>query len=526
MTKIQIYDTTLRDGAQTEGISFSLQDKITLAKRLNSLGFDFVEGGYPASNDKDAQFFQSISETNLENTMISAFGMTRRKGKTAGEDQGIQSLLTAKTPYVTIVGKSSSFQVTEVIRSTLEENLEMIDETVRFFVQNGRKVIYDAEHFFDGWKQDPDYSLQTLKAAIAAGAETVTLCDTNGGSMPTEVFEAVKQVAKSCNARVGIHTHNDCGMAVACSIAAVDAGATQVQGTVNGFGERCGNADLLQVCAILALKKKGYELLKPDSIAQLTNLSRFVYEMINTPISKRQPFVGKSAFAHKGGMHVSGIHRTSNAYEHIDPALVGNERRVLVSELSGRSNIVAMTERHNIKQDEKLLQKILAEVVARENQGYQYEIAEGSFNILVRRMSGTYDPHFEKLHYHVGIESQQDGAMVSEGTVKIRVNGVIRHEVAEGDGPVDALNHALMKALLPYYPSLAEMRLIDFKVRVINSEAATAAQVRVLIESYDGKESWGTVGVNENIVEASWQALVDSIEYKLYKDQDESLKTK
>ncbi|MDR1960442.1 MAG: citramalate synthase [Planctomycetaceae bacterium] len=520
MTKIQIYDTTMRDGTQAEGITLSLQDKLSLAQRLDSLGFDFIEGGFPASNEKDTAFFQKIHDVTLNHTKICAFGMTRRKGKSAKDDSGILALLNAETEYITIVGKSSAFQVEEVIRSSRKENLEMIADTIAFFVENGRKVLYDAEHFFDGWKTDSSYSIQTLQVAVEAGAETITLCDTNGGSMPIEVYEAVRQVLQNVNGRVGIHTHNDCGVAVANAVSAVEAGATHVQGTINGFGERCGNADLIQICAILALKKQGYEVLCPDSISQLTSLSRYVYEMVNVPISKRQPFVGKSAFAHKGGMHVSGINRVSSAYEHIDPVKVGNERRILVSELSGHSNIVAMANRHNINQDERLQQKILEEVVRRENIGYQYEIAEGSFNILVRQVSQTFKPHFEKLHYHVGIESEQDGAMVSEGTVKIRVNGEIRHEVAEGEGPVDALNNAMRKALLPYFPCLKEMRLIDYKVRVINSEAATAAVVRVLIESYDGKDSWGTVGVNENIIEASWQALVDSIEYKLNKDME------
>ncbi|MCL2346831.1 MAG: citramalate synthase [Planctomycetaceae bacterium] len=520
MVKIQFYDTTLRDGSQAEGINFSLQDKIALAQRLDALGFDFVEGGYPASNEKDTQFFQEIGKKTLISTKISAFGMTRRRGTKAADDAGLQSLILANTPYITIVGKSSAFQAVEIIRASREENLEMIRDTVAFFVANGRKVIFDAEHFFDGWKDDAEYSLATLTAAVEAGAELVALCDTNGGSMPDEIGEAVRQAVAAVNARggnagIGIHTHNDCGLAVANAIAAVDAGATHVQGTINGFGERCGNADLIQIAAILVLKKTGYDVLRPDSIAQLTDLARFVYEMVNVPISKRQPFVGKSAFAHKGGMHVSGIHRSSNAYEHIDPERVGNERRVLVSELSGRSNIVALTEKHKIAQDAKLQQAILAEVVIRESKGYQYELAEGSFNILVKRLAGNFKPHFEKLHYRVNIESDDVGAMLSEATVKIRVDDNIRHEVAEGDGPVDALNLAMHKALDPFYPSLAEVRLIDYKVRVIDSDAGTGAQVRVVIESTDGHDTWGTVGVSENIVEASWEAIADSFEYKL-----------
>ena len=520
MVKIKFYDTTLRDGSQAEGINFSLQDKVVLAQRLDELGFDFIEGGYPASNEKDAQFFQDVKEKTMTHAKISAFGMTRRKGGIAKEDTGLKSLLEAETPYITVVGKSSAFQAVEIIRSTREENFEMIADTVRFFIENGRKIIFDAEHFFDGWKEEPEYSLLTLKTAVEAGAETVVLCDTNGGSMPDEIAAGVRaaiETVKPFGATVGIHTHNDCGMAVANSIAAVDAGATQVQGTINGFGERCGNADLIQTAAILSLKKQGYEVLKPESIAQLTELSRFVYEMVNIPPSKRQPFVGKSAFAHKGGMHVSGIHRSSNAYEHIDPALVGNERRVLVSELSGRSNIVAMAQKHGIASDETLIKKILAEVVARESKGYQYELAEGSFNILVRQLSGKFEPHFEGVQYRVIIESDNKGEMTSEATVKTCVNDYVRYEVAEGDGPVDALNRAMHKALDPFYPSLAEVKLIDYKVRVIDSDSGTDAHVRVIIESTDGHDVWGTVGVSENIIEASWQAIADSFEYKLSK---------
>ena len=520
MVKIKFYDTTLRDGSQAEGINFSLQDKVVLAQRLDELGFDFIEGGYPASNEKDTQFFQSVKEKTMVHAKISAFGMTRRKGVAAQEDTGLKSLLEAETPYITVVGKSSAFQAVEIIRSTREENLEMIADTVRFFVENGHKIIFDAEHFFDGWKEEPEYSLLTLKTAVEAGAETVALCDTNGGSMPDEIAAGVRaaiETVKPFGATVGIHAHNDCGMAVANSIAAVEAGATQVQGTINGFGERCGNADLIQTAAILSLKKQGYEVLKPESIAQLTELSRFVYEMVNIPPSKRQPFVGKSAFAHKGGMHVSGIHRSSNAYEHIDPALVGNERRVLVSELSGRSNIVAMAQKHGIASDETLIKNILAEVVARESKGYQYELAEGSFNILVRQLSGKFKPHFEGMQYRVIVESDNNGEMISEATVKTCVNDYVRYEVAEGDGPVDALNRAMHKALDPFYPSLAEVKLVDYKVRVIDSDSGTDAHVRVIIESTDGHDVWGTVGVSENIIEASWEAIADSFEYKLSK---------
>lgn len=519
MRRIQIYDTTLRDGSQAEGVSFSLQDKLLLAERLDRLGFDFVEGGYPASNEKDAQFFQKATSLELKNARICAFGMTRRKGGSAVEDQGLAALIAAETPVITIVGKSSAFQAIEVIKTTCEENLTMIAESIDHCRRASRDVIFDAEHFFDGWKEDPEYAISTLKAAEEAGAETVVLCDTNGGSMSDEVTTAVRQAVDAVRVPVGIHIHNDCGLAVANSIAAVDAGACQVQGTINGFGERCGNADLIQIIANLTLKKQGYELLVPDAPSHLTELSRYVYEMVNMHIPLHQPFVGKSAFAHKGGMHVSGVSRNTSAYEHIEPERVGNERRVLVSELSGRSNIVAMTTKHNIQNDKKLLEKILTKVVSKEHAGYQYEAAEGSFDLLVRQCAGTFTQHFTRLNYRVNIETDASDALVTEATVKIQIGDRIRHEVAEGDGPVNALDQAMRKALHPIFPCLREMHLVDYKVRVINSEAATAAGVRVVIESRDADDVWGTVGVSENIIEASWIALVDSIEYKLFKEE-------
>ena len=520
MRKIQIYDTTLRDGSQAEGIDFSLQDKILLTERLDSLGFDFVEGGYPASNEKDAAFFRQIADSKLQTTKITAFGMTRRKGVKPENDEGLRSLLDSAAPIITIVGKTSAFQVQEVINATLEENITMIAETVEFLRLQGRTVFFDAEHFFDGWKANSEYAIRCLGTAANAGAETLILCDTNGGSMPEEIAAAIRDVTKNLDHPLGIHAHNDCGLAVANSLVAVDAGAMQVQGTMNGFGERCGNADLIAVIANLLLKKKGqYELLHENAVVRLTELSRYVYEMLNMHIPLHQPFVGKSAFAHKGGMHVSGVNRNTSAYEHIAPELVGNERRVLISELSGRSNIVAKATKYNIQNDEKLMQKILAEVVAKESQGYQYEAAEGSFDLLVRRLSGTFKPHFQRLNYHVNVEADENNALITMGTVKLRVGNFIKHEVDEGEGPVDALNKALRKALVPIFPSLEEMKLVDFKVRVINSEAATGARVRVVIESTDGKDLWGTVGVSENVIEASWEALVESIEYKLCKEE-------
>ena len=520
MRRIQIYDTTLRDGAQAEGVSFSLQDKLLLTRRLDSLGFDWVEGGYPASNEKDCEYFERVGKMTLERVRVSAFGMTRRKGLAVEADQGLCALVRAGTPTITIVGKASAFQATEVLCTTVEENLQMIAQSVDFLRRAGREVIFDAEHVFDGWKADPKYALACLKTAVEAGARMVVLCDTNGGSMPEEIAEITRSVVEQVSVPVGIHCHNDCGLAVANSLAAVDAGAEQVQGTVNGFGERCGNTDLIVILANLALKKKGYQVLQGDAIEHLTELSRYVYEMVNMNFPTRQPFVGKSAFAHKGGMHVSGLARVAASYEHIDPQQVGNERRILVSELSGRSNLMALANRHNIQNDKKLLDKILAKVVSKEHAGYQFEAADGSFDLLVKECAGLFRPHFERLDYHVNVEGKGDGGTTTEATVKLRIGDRIRHEVAEGDGPINALDAAMRKALNGEFPSLRAMQLVDYKVRVINSEAATAAGVRVVVESRDEEDVWGTVGVSENVIEASWIALVDSIEYKLCKDEN------
>jgi 2-isopropylmalate synthase len=519
MRRIEIYDTTLRDGAQAEGISFSLLDKLEFTKRLDDIGFDFIEGGYPASNEKDAQYFQRIGELGLKHVKVCAFGMTRRKAINVEDDPGIRALLDSQAALITLVGKASVFHATDVIRTTLEENLQMIADSVAYLKAEGREVIFDAEHFFDGFKEDRDYTLQVVKTAADAGARLIVLCDTNGGSMTDEIAEMTRAAIAALPVPVGIHTHNDCDLAVANALAGVDAGAVQVHGTVNGFGERCGNADLISVVANLAVKKKGYEVLKPGGVAHLTELSRFLYEMVNMNFRAHQPFVGKSAFAHKGGMHVSGVSRNTASYEHLDPQLVGNERRILVSELSGRSNIKALTARHNIPSDPKLLEKILSKVVSMENAGYQFEAADASFDLLVRKCMGTFQPHFELISYHVNVENESDGQIRTEATVKIRIGDVVRHEVAEGDGPVNALDAAMRKALNGSFPSLEKLHLVDYKVRVINSEAATAAGVRVIIESQDENDVWGTVGVSENIIEASWIALVDSFEYKLCKDE-------
>ncbi|QDT67837.1 2-isopropylmalate synthase [Planctomycetes bacterium MalM25] len=525
MNKIELYDTTLRDGAQGEGVNFSLEDKLLIARRLDEMGFDFIEGGFPGSNPKDAEFFQRLAKEPLKSAKACAFGMTRRKGVKAADDPGLISLVESQAPVITVVGKTSDFHVAEVLRVSEQENLDMIAETVAHFVSLGREVIYDCEHFFDGWKSNPEYAAKTIQAAAQAGAMRIVMCDTNGGSLPEEIADLTRQAAAAVDVPLGIHTHNDSDLAVANTLASVDAGATHVQGTINGLGERCGNADLISVAANLALKKKGYEILDPDQVRHLAELSGYVYEIGNLLRRNNQPFVGPSAFAHKGGMHVAAVNRVAHSYEHIPPESVGNERRVLVSELSGRSNIIATTTKMGLAEDKELMARVLEEVVNRENAGYQYEAAEASFALLVKRLAGTYTPHFELVKYHVDTESR-GGEPLTEATVKLLMHSAggddsSEHHVAEGDGPINALDGALRKALVDRFPSLGQMSLVDYKVRVINSEAATAASVRVVIESRDESdgETWGTVGVNENVIQASWEALVDSIEYKLCKDE-------
>jgi 2-isopropylmalate synthase len=521
MRRIQIYDTTLRDGTQGEGVSLSLQDKLQIAQRLDDMGFDYIEGGYPLSNKKDEQFFERAPQLGLKNARLCAFGMTRRRGMTAGEDPGMQALLRSETPVCTLVGKAWDFHVRDVLRVSAEENLEMIRDSVALLTAEGRELIYDAEHFFDGWKANPEHAGQTILVAAEAGASLVVLCDTNGGSMPGDIAEmtrAARELLAVHDVPVGIHCHNDCELAVANSLAAVEAGAIQVQGTINGIGERCGNADLVSVIANLAYKFDQYEVLDGEHLEQLTELSRFVYEIANMQLRPGQPFVGRSAFAHKGGMHAHAIARDSMSYEHMDPQRVGNERRILVSELSGRSNIQALTREMDLDDDSELMKAILDEVVALENRGYQFEAARASFDLLAQRCAGRYQQHFEQVKYHVEVDADQAQGVVTEATVKVNVAGSERHEVAEGDGPVNALDAALRKALDGTFPGLRQMRLVDYKVRVVNSEAGTAARIRVFVESTDGGESWSTVGVSENIIEASWIALVDAVEYKLYKD--------
>ena len=520
MTRILIYDTTLRDGSQGEGVNFSLQDKLLITARLDDAGFDYIEGGYPLSNPKDAAYFRAVKELELKTARIAAFGMTRRRDIAAECDVGLKALIDAGTPAVTIVGKSWDLHVHDVLGVSLEENLRMIGDSIAYCASHGREIIYDAEHFFDGLKRNPDYALETIRAAESAGAAWIVLCDTNGGSLPEEVAAAVTQVLRELKVPVGIHTHNDGELAVANALAAVRLGATQVQGTVNGLGERCGNVDLCSVLGNLALKYPGYSVLSEGKLEHLTELSRYVCETANMNFRSNQPFVGSSAFAHKGGMHVHGIRKNAASYEHVSPALIGNERRVLISELSGKSNIAEKLAEHGLEQDSELLARVLESVQDLENAGYQFEAAEASFVLLVERLAGRHRVGFQVEGYHVNVSGKpgDQTSTSTEATIKLKVGGLLEHTVSEGDGPVNALDSALRKALDGHYPRLKEMSLVDYKVRVINARAGTAARVRVVIESKDHEHVWGTVGVSENVIEASWLALVDSFEYKLAKD--------
>ncbi len=517
MSRIQIYDTTLRDGSQGEGVNFSLHDKLLITAKLDELGFDFIEGGYPLSNQKDAEYFQRVADMPLAHANVVAFGMTRRKGVAAEKDLGMLALRDAGTEFCALVGKSSDLHVSEVLCASEAENLAMIRDSVAYLRAEGRRVIYDAEHFFDGLARNPDFALRTIRAAEEGGAEIVVLCDTNGGNLPEQIAAGVDAARRALSIPVGIHCHNDCDVATANSLIAVRHGAVQVQGTINGVGERCGNADLVGLIANLAIKE-GRDVLIPGGVAHLTELSRYVYEVANMNFRANQPFVGTSAFAHKGGMHVHAVNRVTQSYEHINPETVGNQRRILISELSGRSNIAAKTSRYRLDEDPELMKRILDRVQVLESEGYQFEAAEASFDLLVMKVAGCYEPKFRRDHYGVNVVTAEGTPPVTEATIKLTVNGRAEHVVAEGDGPVNALDTALRKALVPAYPHLREMHLADYKVRVINSTEGTAARVRVVIESRDAVDVWTTVGVSENIIEASWLALVDSVEYKLYKD--------
>jgi 2-isopropylmalate synthase len=522
LRRIEIYDTTLRDGAQAEGVSLSLQDKLLIAEALDSLGVDTIEGGYPLSNPKDEAFFVEIRKRPLTNAAIAAFGMTRRRGVQAAEDEGMKALLASRAPVVTIVGKSWDLHVRQVLRASEEENLAMIRESVELMVKAGRRTIFDAEHFFDAWRANREYALRTLHAAAEAGAACLVLCDTNGGALPEQVAECVEAVkAALANIPLGIHCHNDGALAVANSLVAVAHGVRHVQGTINGIGERCGNADLTAIIPNL-VGKYGCRCLREGTLARLTDVSRFVYEAANLNLREYQPFVGASAFAHKGGMHAHAIARNTATYEHIDPALVGNRRRVLISELSGTSNIAAKAHsRFNIADDKAAQRKVLKAMMDLENEGYQFEAAEASFEVLIRKTLGGewYRKLWELDHYRCVITRHDGLPSNTEAIVKMTVGEVVKHTVAEGSGPVDSLYQALRAALRERYPQVDDLHLVDYKVRVVNTAAETAAKVRVVIDWRDADDEayFGSVGVSENIIDASWLAVVDAVEYKLLK---------
>jgi 2-isopropylmalate synthase len=515
--RIEIYDTTLRDGSQGEGITYSVEDKIRIARRLDEFGMDFIEGGWPGSNPKDVEFFARMHGVTLKHARLAAFGSTRRADIAAEDDPQLRQLLEAQVPVVCIFGKSWEEHVKYALRTTSEENLRMIAESVAFLKAHVPTVLYDAEHFFDGYKTHPAYALDCLRAAAGAGAERLVLCDTNGGTLPHELVEIVRQVRTALpDTPLGIHTHNDAQCAVANALAAVREGALHVQGTVNGYGERCGNCDLIPVVAALRLKL-GYDCLLSDSMQHLTGLSQYVDEIANLTPDTRRAYVGRSAFAHKGGVHADAVLKGAS-YEHVDPEAIGNSRRLLVSELAGSSSIAGKAAQYGFDLNRKSpeARALLKAVTEREHEGYSYEGAEGSFELLMKQALGTYRPLFELKGYRTIVEKHgHEAEPITEATIKVEVDGVEQHVVAEGDGPVHALDGALRKALLRFYPELADIKLTDFKVRVINTREGTAAKVRVIIDSTDGEQTWSTVGVSTNVIEASWRALVDSVVYGL-----------
>ena len=513
---LEIYDTTLRDGAQAEDVSFSVEDKVRVAQQLDELGVQFIEGGWPGANPKDIEFFQIVRTIPFQHATIVAFGSTRKASNPVRKDKNLHALLESGTHTITLFGKSWSFQVTDALNISLVKNLELIEDSIAYLRSKDRRVFYDAEHFFDGYKANPDYALQTIRRAIAGGAERVILCDTNGGTMPWEIREICRVVKQECPVPLGIHAHNDSEMAVANSLVAVESGILQVQGTINGIGERCGNANLCSIIPNLQLKMRRSALGK--KLSRLKDVSGFVTEIANLMPNKRQPYVGDAAFAHKGGVHIHAVLKNAATYEHIAPEEVGNRRRMLVSDYAGRSGLLEKVEAYGISltKNHAKLQELVETLKDRESQGYQFEGAEGSFELLMRKAMGSHRPSFQLLGFRVIVEKKQEhGMLLSEATVMVKVGDVVEHTAAVGAGPVNALDHALRKALEKFYPQLREVKLLDYKVRVLSANKGTESKVRVLIESGDHKDKWGTVGVSENIMEASWQALADSIEYKL-----------
>ena len=523
MTVFQLYDTTLRDGAQKEGISFSVVDKLNIARKLDELGIQFIEGGWPGSNPKDAEFFRRAKGLSLQSAELVAFGSTRQAGVRVEDDANLNALAEVGVKTVTIVGKASEPQVLRVLETSLEENLKMISDSIRYLKGSGLSVFFDAEHFFDGFKSNPDYALRCLEAAAEAGASCLVLCDTNGGVLPTEVVAAVSAVKDKTSVPLGIHTHNDGELAVANALAAVGAGVSQVQGTINGYGERCGNANLCSIIPNLKLKM-GIDCVTDDELAKLTEVAHYVSEAANLAPDASQPYTGFSAFSHKGGLHVAALSKWSESYQHIVPSHVGNRPRVVVSELSGKGNIIHKAKEMGLALPPKgeELKRLLSQIKLLESRGFQYENAEASFELLVRRAEPDYRPPFELVDFMVVVEKKRRlptkkdlEELLSEATVKVKVGTEIMHTAAEGNGPVNALDHALRKALIGFYPDLASVKLVDYKVRILEESVGTESQVRVLIESSDGVNGWRTVGSSTNIIEASWLALADSLEYWL-----------
>ena len=519
MKKIVVLDSTLRDGAQAQGISFTVEDKLKIVKRLDSLGVAYIEAGNPGSNPKDLEFFERVRMIPFKYAKLIAFGSTRRVGIPVEEDANVRSLLLAGTDAVVLFGKSWDFQVTDILKTTREENLRMIADTVRYFKRMGKEVVYDAEHFFDGYESDPGYATETMRGAADAGADSLCLCDTKGGTLPGDIYSITEKMVSIFDIPIGIHCHNDTGMAVAGSIMAVQAGASQVQGTINGFGERCGNANLCTIIPTLQLKM-GYNCIPDENMCEMTPVARAISEIANLIHDERAPYVGKAAFAHKAGMHADAVAKNTAAYEMFDPELVGNERTFLMSEVAGRSAVLSMAKKVDpaLTKDSAEARLIIEKLKEMEHAGYQYEGAESSFELIVRKILGTYQPSFELRDFKVIVnEPAKSNERNSSAMIKVKVGEREEITAAEGDGPVNALDNAVRKALSVFYPSIHEMKLTDYKVRVLDSTSATAAKVRVLIESTDGNEVWTTIGVSTDIIEASWKALVDSIEYKLGK---------
>ena len=521
MSKIDIYDSTLRDGAQAQGVSYSVEDKIKIVARLDELGIRYIEAGNPGSNPKDLEFFARVGALKLKTARLIAFGSTRKVGIEVADDGNVQSLLQAGTSAITIFGKCWDYQVTDILRTSLAENLAMIGDTIRYLKQQGKEVVFDAEHFFDGYKANADYALQTLSAAAEAGADCLCLCDTNGGSFPKEIFEITAKVVSRFSVAIGIHCHNDGEFAVANSVMAVQAGATHVQGTINGIGERCGNANLCSIVPNLQLKL-GFECIPPSRMVHLTSTARFVSEIANLTHNEKAPYVGNDAFAHKGGMHIDAVNKNPISYEHINPEQVGNSRRILMSEVAGRSTLLARinTVAPTLTKDSPETQKVVGRLKELEHEGYQFETAESSFELVVRKLLGKYRPFFELKEFKVIVNEPAVNGMNSSAMIKISVGDQEELTAAEGDGPVNALDNAVRKALERFYPAIKEIKLTDYKVRVLDSDKASAAKVRVLIESTDHREYWTTIGVSTDIIDASWRALVDAIEYKLVRDQE------